>query len=137
MKLFKDSVSREILLLHFTKKFIFYSFFCDTLFKKIFGGIAYESSQPASGHCRLVFAVHSVQVRGCLACCTLSGVCSSAALLCQLVEVNRPAQSPDAAAILDTAHARVVCAAVLLALFTVLNAVALIRSRSQLTCNHC
>ena len=52
MKLFKDSVSREILLLHFTKKFIFYSFFCDTLCKKIFGGIAYESSQPASGHCR-------------------------------------------------------------------------------------
>ena len=63
------------------------------------------------GIAAVVFAVHSVQVRGCLACCTLSGVCSSAALLCQLVEVNRLAQSPDVAAILDTAHARVVCAA--------------------------
>ena len=89
------------------------------------------------GIAAVVFAVHSVQVRGCLACCTLSGVCSSAALLCQLVDVNRLAQSPDVAAILDTAHARVVCAAVLLALCTVLNAVALIRSRSQQTCNHC
>ena len=56
------------------------------------------------GIAAVVFAVHSVQVRGCLACCTLSGVCSSA---------------------------------VLLGLCTVLNAVALIRSRSQQTCNHC
>lgn len=89
------------------------------------------------GIAAVVFAVHSVQVRGCLACCTLSGVCSSAALLCQLVDVNRLAQSPDVGTILDTAHARVVCAAVLLALCAVLNAVALIRSRSQQTCNHC
>ena len=89
------------------------------------------------GIAAMVFAFHSIQVRGCLACCTLSGVCSSAALLCQLVEINRLAQSPDVAAILDTAHARVVCTAVLLTLCTVLNAVALIRSRSQQTCNHC
>lgn len=89
------------------------------------------------GIAAIVFAVHSVQVRGCLACCTLSGVCCSAALLCQLVENSRLAQLPDMAAMLDTAHARVVCACVLLAVCTVLNGIALIRSRKRQECSHC
>jgi len=68
------------------------------------------------GIAALVFAVHSVQVKGCLICSTASGFCCSAALLCQL---------------LDTAHARVVCAAVLLMACTVLNVLALVRSRKK------
>lgn len=79
----------------------------------------------------LVFAVHSAQVRGCLICSTLSGACCSAALLCQLMDNNRYARLGDVSAMLDTAHARVICGAVLLIACTGLNVLALIRSRKS------
>ena len=81
------------------------------------------------GIAALGFAVHSVRVKGCLICSTCSGFCCSAALLCQLLDNDRIARLEDIAAMLDTAHGRVVCGAVLLAACTVLNAIALIRSR--------
>ena len=89
------------------------------------------------GIAALVFAVHSVQVRGCLICSTLSGACCSGALLCQLLDNDRIAQLEDIAAMLDTAHARVVCGAVLLLLCTVLNVIALLRSRKTKGCESC
>ena len=81
------------------------------------------------GIAALVFAVHSVQVRGCLICSTLSGACCSASLLCQLMDNDRIARLEDISAMLDTAHTRVVCGAVLLIACTGLNVLALIRSR--------
>ena len=89
------------------------------------------------GLAALIFAIHSLQVRGCLICCTLSGFCCSASLLCQLLDNDRIARLEDIAAMLDTAHARVVCAAALLIACTVLNAIALIRSRKQSGCSNC
>ena len=89
------------------------------------------------GIAALVFAFHSVQVRGCLICSTLSGACCSGALLCQLLDNDRIAQLEDIAAMLDTAHARVVCGAVLLLLCTVLNVIALLRSRKKKGCESC
>lgn len=88
------------------------------------------------GVAALVFAVHNVQVRGCLICSTFSGFCCSAALLCQLLDNDRIAQLEDIAAMLDTAHARVVCAAALLIACTALNVLALIRSRKK-ECDTC
>ena len=85
----------------------------------------------ALGIAAIVFAFHSLQVRGCLACCTLSGACCSAALLCQLMDNDRISRLEDVAAMLDTAHARVVCAAALLITCTVLNTIALLRSRKK------
>ena len=85
----------------------------------------------------LLFAVHSVQVKGCLICSTLSGFCCSASLLCQLMDNDRIARMEDIAAMLDTAHARVVCGAVLLIACTVLNGIALMRSRNQTGCKEC
>ena len=85
----------------------------------------------------LLFAVHSVQVKGCLICSTLSGFCCSASLLCQLMDNDRIARMEDIAAMLDTAHARVVCAAVLLGLCTALNLAALLRSRNSSGCQEC
>ena len=75
------------------------------------------------------FAVHSFRIRGCLICCTLSGLSCSASLLCQLMDNDRISQLEDIAAMLDTAHARVVCAAVLLGLCGAWNVAALLRSR--------
>ena len=83
------------------------------------------------GIAALVFAVHSVQVRGCLICSTLSGACCSAALLCQLMDNDRIAEIQDVAAMLDTAHARAVCGAVLLTACTLLNLLAVLRSRKK------
>lgn len=83
------------------------------------------------GIAALVFAFHSVQVRGCLICSTLSGTCCSGALLCQLLDNDRIALIQDVAAMLDTAHARVVCGAALLILCTSLNVIALIRNRKE------
>ena len=85
----------------------------------------------------LVFAFHSVQVKGCLICSTLSGACCSTALLCQLMDNDRLARIEDVTAILDTAHGRVVCSAVLLGLCTALNLLALLRSRKQNSCKNC
>ena len=83
------------------------------------------------------FAFHSLQVRGCLICSTLSGTCCSAALLCQLMDNDRLSQLEDIAAMLDTSHARVVCAGMLLGICTVLNLLALLRSRKQSSCKNC
>ena len=85
----------------------------------------------------LLFAVHSVQVKGCLICSTLSGFCCSASLLCQLMDNDRIARMEDIAAMLDTAHARVVCSMVLLGFCTALNLAALLRSRNQTGCKEC
>ena len=89
------------------------------------------------GLAALGFAVHSVLVRGCLISSTLSGFCCSASLLCQLLDNDRIAQLEDIAAMLDTAHARVVCGAALLIACTVLNGIALIRSRKQSGRSNC
>ena len=89
------------------------------------------------GLAALVFAVHSVQVRGCLICSTVSGFCCSASLLCQLLDNDRIARIEDVAAMLDTAHARVVCGAVLLIVCTGLNVIALLRSKKKGNCETC
>ena len=89
------------------------------------------------GIAALVFAVHSLQVKGCLICSTFSGFCCSAALLCQLLDNDRIVRLEDIAAMLDTAHARVVCGAVLLIGCTALNIAALLRSRKQSNCSNC
>ena len=88
------------------------------------------------GIAAILFAFHNVQVKGCLICSTASGFCCSASLLCQLLDNDRIAQLEDIAAILDTAHARVVCGAALLTACTVLNVLALVRSRKR-KCNIC
>jgi len=88
------------------------------------------------GAAALFFAFHSMQVKGCLICSTASGFFCSASLLFQLLDNDRIAQLEDIAALLDTAHARVVCAAALLTACTVLNVLALIRSRKK-TCDTC
>lgn len=83
------------------------------------------------GFAALGFAVYSAKAKGCLSCTTLSGLCCSASLLCQLLDNDRLAQLEDICAILDTAHARAVCAAVLLILTSVLNILALLRNRQK------
>ena len=89
------------------------------------------------GLAALMFAIHSVQVRGCLVCSTFSGTCCSASLLCQLMDNDRIAGIQDVAAMLDTAHARVICGAVLLIACTGLNLLALLRSRKKGSCETC
>ena len=84
----------------------------------------------------LVFAIHALQVRGCLICCTASlGTCGGA-LLCQLWELNRLAQIMDASAIYDTVRARCLAGSVLLALNLALHGIALLRGRKK-TCGNC
>ena len=85
----------------------------------------------------IVLAVRGVKVRGSLVSSTISGICCSASLLCQLMDNDRISQLEDIAAILDTAHARAVCAGVLLALCTALHIAALLRSRKKAKGNHC
>jgi len=89
------------------------------------------------GIAALIFALHSLQVKGCLICSTLSGFCCSASLLCQLLDNDRIARLEDIAAMLDTAHARVVCAGALLAACMVLNLLALVRNRKKESCDIC
>ena len=88
------------------------------------------------GIAAIVFAVHSLQVRGCLICCTASGGCCSLSLLFQLLDNDRIARLEDIAAMLDTAHARVTAGTVLLVLVLALNILALLRSR-QRSCDQC
>lgn len=88
------------------------------------------------GIASLVFAVHSIQVKGCLICSTASGFCCSLSLLCQLMDNDRIARLEDVAAMLDTAHGRVVCGAGLMIACTVLNGIALMRSRKK-GCDNC
>ena len=89
------------------------------------------------GLAALAFALRSIQVKGCLICSTLSGLGCSAALLCQLMDNDRIAEIQDVAAMLDTAHARAVCGAVLLMVCTALNLTALLRSKKQSDCESC
>ena len=88
------------------------------------------------GIAAIVFAIHSIQVRGCLICCTASGACCGLSLLLQLIDTDQYAQLMDASAIYDTAHARVMAGTVLLTVCTALNVAALIRGRKK-TCDHC
>lgn len=88
------------------------------------------------GICALVFAFHSMQVRGCLICCTLSGSLCGLSMLCQLIDMDRLAKVLDSAALFDTAHARVLAGAVLLITVTALNLLALLRGRKK-DCQTC
>lgn len=83
------------------------------------------------GIAALVFALHSLQAKGCLIRSTFSGLCCSLALLCQLVDNDRIARLEDISAMLDTSHARAVCGGTLLAACTILNLLALLRSRKK------
>ena len=83
------------------------------------------------GLAALVFSLHSVQVRGCLICCTISGSLAGLSMLCQLLDLDRLSQIMDASAIYDTTHARVLAAAALVTAVTVLNITALLRSRKK------
>ena len=139
MKLFKDSVSFDIEQYKFTNCLLelvkYRCYPCFTIKKK--EGRQMNLLSLILGLAALVFAVRSIQVRGCLICSTLSGFCCSASLLCQLLDNDRIAQLQDIAAMLDTAHARVVCAGTLLIACTMLNVIALIRSKKQNRCSSC
>ena len=84
----------------------------------------------------LAFAVHAVQVRGCLICCTGSLACTGGSLLCQLWEINRLIEISDTAAIYDTVRARCLAGTLLLALTLGLHLIALLRSRKH-KCGNC
>lgn len=79
----------------------------------------------------IVFAIHSLQVRGCLICCTVSGALTGISLLCQLVALKFLAQIGDWAAIEDTIGARCFAAVALLAVIVILNLGALLRGRKK------
>lgn len=80
------------------------------------------------GLAAIVFAIHSVSVKGCLTCCTLSFGCCGGALFFQFVELERLAQIRDWSAIEDTLHARSLAAGALLCCVLFLNLLALYRS---------
>ena len=88
------------------------------------------------GLAAIVFAVHSLQVRGCLICCTISGGVTGLSLLCQLWQLNQLAGIGDWAAIEDTLGARCFAAAALLGIVLILNIAALLRSRKK-DCETC
>lgn len=79
----------------------------------------------------LVFSIHSLRVRGCLTCCTLSGFCCALALLLQLADMDLLARAMDASALYDTAHARSLAGTVLLACATGMNLLALLRGKHR------
>ena len=86
------------------------------------------------GLAALAFSIHSLQVKGCLTCCTLSGSCCALSILLQLAELDRLAAIGDTAAIYDTTHARVLAGTALLLACTVLNILALLRGRRCESC---
>jgi len=88
------------------------------------------------GIASLIFAVHALQVRGCLICCTGSLLCCGSALLCQLWELYRLTLIADIAAIYDTAYARFLAGCVLLMLTFGLHLLALLRGRKK-ACETC
>ena len=88
------------------------------------------------GLAAIVFAIHSLQVKGCLICCTASlGMCGIS-ILCQLFELKRLARIGDWAAVEDTLGARCFAGAGLLAVLLILHIAALVRGRNQ-KCDHC
>lgn len=88
------------------------------------------------GLAAIIFAIHSVQVKGCLICCTASGGLCGLSLLLQLADLDRLSQIMDSSAIYDTTHARVFAGMVLLALVLGLNILALLRGRKK-DCETC
>lgn len=90
----------------------------------------------ALGLVSLAFGMHSLRVKGCLACCTGSLLSCGGALVCQLWEVYRLTLLGDTAAVYDTAHARAVAACILLGLTVGLHLWALLRGRTR-KCDHC
>lgn len=80
------------------------------------------------GIAAIVFAIHSIHVKGCLTCCTLGFGCCAGALLTQLIELQRLAEIRDFSAIEDTLHARCLAAGALLFAVLALNLIALYRS---------
>lgn len=84
----------------------------------------------------LAFAVHALQVKGCLICCTASLVSCGLALVFQLGELYRLTLIGDTAAVYDTLRGRLLAACVLLGLNVLLHLWALIRSRKQ-KCTTC
>ena len=84
----------------------------------------------------LVFAAHALRVRGCLICCTASLGCCGGALVCQLYELYRLTLIGDTAAIYDTARARFLAGAFLLAATLGTHLAALLRSRKK-GCKDC
>lgn len=96
----------------------------------------YNIASIVLGIFAIVFAIHSLQVRGCLICATLSGSLCGLALLCQILELDRLAKIMDSSAIYDTVHARSVAGITLLAIVTALNLLALLRGRKQ-KCGTC
>ena len=84
----------------------------------------------------LAFAVHALRVRGCLICCTGSLLSCALALVCQLGEVYRLTLLEDAAAIYDTAHARLLAACWLVGLTGGMHLWALILGKKQ-KCGDC
>lgn len=85
----------------------------------------------ALGLVSLAFGMHSLRVKGCLACCTGSLLSCGGALVCQLWEVYRLTLLGDTAAVYDTAHARALAACILLGLNAGLHLLALVRRRKQ------
>ena len=83
------------------------------------------------GLAAIVFAVHSVQVRGCLICCTATAALTGISVLCQLLELKKLAGIGDWAAIEDTIGARCFAAVVLIAVVLILNIAALLRGRNK------
>ena len=86
------------------------------------------------GLAALVFAIHSLQVSGCLTCCTLGSGCCGAALFIQLIELQRLAEIRDFSAIEDTLHTRCLAAGALLIIVLAINLLALYRSTKK-CCN--
>ena len=88
------------------------------------------------GLAAIVFAIHSIHVKGCLICCTASLGLGGISVLCQLFELQRLAGIGDWAAIEDTLGARCFAGAILLAVLLILNIAALLRSRKN-NCGNC
>ena len=86
------------------------------------------------GLAALIVSIHSLQVKGCLTCCTLSGSLCGLSLLLQLAELSRLVNIEDISAIYDTTHARVLAGTLLLLVCTALNVLALLRGRK---CGNC
>lgn len=96
----------------------------------------YDICSIILGLAAIVFAVHSVQVKGCLICCTATATLTGISLLCQLLELKRLAGIGDFSAIDDTLGARCFAAGVLLAAVLILNLCALLRGKKK-NCDNC
>lgn len=80
----------------------------------------------ALGLAAILFAIHSIRVHFCPACCILSFTCCCGALTSQLLEVRHLVDIGDWSALMDTMDAVIFAAAVLFALTVFLNLLALL-----------